>query len=269
MVAGARGATTRSASGRFLGLRPLLRKDSVEWIRGKRPWVVVSVTAIFMVLTAANGAITTYIRTHFPEPGTEGVPMPSLDPMMNLLSAPASQVFLMAAIFAVASLILHERESGTLAWVASKPVSRSSIWMSKWISSSIILAVAAAVIPFALTLGVVVALYGAVPVTAVAWVLIGMIAAVTFYAAVGLAAGAVLPSAPAIVAVGLGVLFLTPIIGAIVPGNITTYLPTSILDWTIGFAGGQDVGFATPIAWAIGTAALVVFATRRMERIEL
>jgi ABC-2 type transport system permease protein len=269
IVAGATGAATPSFNGRFLGLRPLLRKDAVEWMRGKRAWIVAGVTALFMVLTAANGAITTYIRTNFPEPGTEGVPMPSLDPMLNLLSAPASQVFLIAAVFAVASLIVHERDTGTLAWVASKPVSRSSIWLSKWISSSIILAVAAAVVPFAITIGVVVVLYGAVPVPAVAMVVIGMIAAVTFYAAVGLAAGSVLPGAPAIVAVGLGVLFLTPIISAVVPLDIAPYLPTSILDWSIGFAGGQDVGLATPIAWAIGTAALVVFATRRMERIEL
>jgi len=269
IAAGATGAATPSTSGRFLGLRPLLRKDAVEWMRGKRAWIVAAVTALFMVLTAANGAITTYVRTNFPEPGTEAVPFPSLDPMLNLLAAPASQIFLMAAVFAVASLIVHERETGTLAWVASKPVSRSSIWLSKWISSSIILAIAAAVIPFAITIAVVVVLYGPVPVPAVTMVTVGMIAAVTFYAAVGLAAGAVLPNAPAIVAVGLGVLFLTPILGAVVPVNIAPYLPTSILDWTIGFAGGQDVGFATPIAWAIGTAALVAFATWRMERVEL
>ena len=93
IVGGAAGAAIPSNSGRFLGLRPLLRKDAVEWLRGKRAWIVAGVTAIFMVLTAANGAITTYIRTNFPEPGTEAIPFPSLDPMLNLLSAPASWRF--------------------------------------------------------------------------------------------------------------------------------------------------------------------------------
>jgi ABC-2 type transport system permease protein len=269
IVGGATSALTPSTSGRFLGLRPLLHKDAVEWVRGKRAWIVAGVTAIFMVLTAANGAITTYVRTNFPEPGTEAIPFPSLDPMLNLLAAPASQIFLIAAVFAVASLIVHERETGTLAWVASKPVSRGSIWLSKWISSSIILAVAAAIVPFAITVAVVVALYGAVPVPAVAVVLAGMIAAVAFYAAVGLAAGTVLPGAPAIVAVGLGVLFLVPIVSAVVPVDIAPYLPTSILDWTVALAGGQDVGIVTPIAWAIGTALVVAFAVWRMERVEL
>jgi ABC-2 type transport system permease protein len=269
IVADARGAASPSVSGRFLGLRPLLRKDSIEWMRGRRAWIIAGVTTVFMVLTAANGAITTYIRTNFPEPGMDGIPMPSLDPMLNLLSAPASQVFLIAAVFAVASLIVHERDTGTLAWVASKPVSRGSIWMSKWISSSIILAIAAAMIPFAITVGMVMALYGAVSVPAVAVVAVGMVAAVIFYAAVGLAAGSVLPSAPAIVAVGLGVLFLVPILTGLAPFDVAPYLPTSIFGWAVGLAGGQDVGVVTPIAWAIGTALVIAFAIWRMERIEL
>src|SRR4051812_44604302 len=255
IVAGATGAATPAVSGRLLGLRPLLRKDAVEWMRGRRAWIVAVVTTLFMVLTAANGAITTYIRNNFPEPGTEGIPFPSLDPTMNLLSAPASQIFLIAAIFAVANLIAHERETGTLAWVASKPVSRGSIWLSKWISSSIILAVSAAIIPFAITVALVVVLYGSVGFAPVAMVAIGMVAAVAFYAALGLAAGSVLPGVPAILAVSLGILFLVPTIAGLLPINVMPYLPTSILDWTFGFAGGQDVGWITPIAWAVGTIA--------------
>jgi ABC-2 type transport system permease protein len=269
IAAGAARAATPAMSGRFLGLRPLLRKDATEWIRGRRAWIVAVVTTLLMVLTAANGAITTYIQKNFPEPGTAGIPLPSLDPMMNLLSATASQIFVMAAIFAVASLIVHERETGTLAWVASKPVSRGSIWLSKWISSSIILAVAAAIIPFVITVGVVVVLYGSVAFAPIAMVGLGMVAAVTFWAAVGLAAGSVLPSVPAIVAVSLGTLFLVPTLAGLLPFDVSPYLPTSILDWTVGFAAGQEVGWITPIAWAVGTVALIVFSIRQMERIEL
>ena len=97
----------------------------------------------------------------------------------------------------------------------------------------------------------------------------GMVAAVAFYAAVGLAAGSVLPGVPAVLAVSLGTLFLVPTIAGLLPINVMPYLPTSILDWTFGFAGGQDVGWITPIAWAVGTVALIAFAIRQMERIEL
>jgi ABC-2 type transport system permease protein len=269
IAAGATSAATQPMSGRFLGLRPLLRKDATEWMRGRRAWIVAVVTTVFMVLTAANGAITTYVRNNFPEPGTENIPFPSLDPMLNLLSAPGSQIFLIAAIFAVASLIVHERETGTLAWVSSKPVSRGSIWLSKWVSSSIILAVAAAMIPFFITIAVVVVLYGSVAFAPLAVITVGMILAVMFYAAVGLAAGSVLPGVPAILAVSLGILFLVPTLAGLLPFDVSPYLPTSILDWTVGFAVGQDVGFITPIAWAIATVALIAFSIRQMERIEL
>ena len=77
------------------------------------------------------------------------------------------------------------------------------------------------------------------------------------------------PGQPAIIAVGLGVLFLVPIVAGLLPVDVTPYLPTSILDWTVGLAAGGDVGVVTPIAWAVWTVAIVALAIRRMERIEL
>jgi hypothetical protein len=81
-------------------------------------------------------------------------------PLDNLLAAVSSQIFVVAAIFAVASLLVRERESGTLAWVASKPVSRTSIWLAKWVSASGILAVVAVIVPLALTVVAITGLYG-------------------------------------------------------------------------------------------------------------
>ena len=43
-------------------------------------------------------------------------------------SDPTAQLLNSAAIFAVGSLVVAERQAGTLAWVASKPVSRSAAW---------------------------------------------------------------------------------------------------------------------------------------------
>ena len=34
------GRAASPTAGRFLGLRPLLRKDRTEWMRGKRAWIV-------------------------------------------------------------------------------------------------------------------------------------------------------------------------------------------------------------------------------------
>jgi ABC-2 type transport system permease protein len=263
------GAVSVASFGRFAGLGALVRKDATEWLRGRRAWIVFTITALFMVLSAANSWISVQIINALP-PGADVPDAPiSLAPFDNFLTAVGAQIFVLAAIFAVASLIVRERESGTLAWVASKPVSRSSIWLAKWLSSSAILGVAAVVAPLAATYGIVTVLYGAPSVGPVAIVAVGAVATVMFYAALGLAAGTAMPGQPAIAATGFGVFILVPVIASLVPLPIEPFLPTSILGWSIGAASGADVGVATPIAWAIGTALLVGLATRRMNKMEL
>ena len=249
-----RGAVPAPASADSPGLGALVRKDITEWLRGRRAWVVLAITAMFMVLTAANAWINAQIIKALP-PDVDAPAVPvSMAPFDNLLAAVGTQIFVLAAIFAVASLIVRERESGTLAWVASKPVSRSSIWLAKWLSSTAILAVAAVVVPFVVTSIVVAVLYGAPSVPAVAIVAIGAAATVAFYAALGLAAGTAcqgsLPSSR--------------------PGSASSPCcrsspslcrcrssrscrPRSSAGRSV-LASGADVGVATPIAWAIGTA---------------
>ena len=115
------------------GLGALLRKDTTEWLRGRRAWVLLVVTTLFMALSAANGWISAQIVGAL-GPGAE-VGDFTLKPDDNLLSAIGTQIFVLAAILAVVSLIVAERQSGTLAWTASKPVSRAAIWLSKWPSA--------------------------------------------------------------------------------------------------------------------------------------
>ena len=257
------------AFGRFAGLGALVRKDATEWVRGRRAGVVFAVSAIFMVLTAANAWITARVSEALP-PDVQPPEMPgSFAPLDNVLGAVSAQVFVLAAIFAVGSLIVGERDRGTLAWVASKPVSRGSIWISKWLSASGILAVSAVVAPVALTVLAASVLYGIPEPGPVVVVTGGAIAEVAFYAALGLAAGTVLPGQPAIVATGFAVFALAPVVVGLVPLPVGPFLPTSILAWSVGAATGADVGWVTPIAWAAGTGGIVALAVRRMGRLEL
>ncbi|HSL75655.1 MAG TPA: ABC transporter permease, partial [Candidatus Limnocylindrales bacterium] len=132
--------------GSLPGFGGLVRKELTEWRRGRRTWVVFLVSAFFMMLTALN----TWLQaTIAPTDGSAGVENPIVDPMLNLVGAVASQIFAIAAIFAVMSLIVAERDSGTLAWTASKPVSRSGIWLSKFVTATGILWIVAGLIPFA------------------------------------------------------------------------------------------------------------------------
>ena len=50
---------------------------------------------------------------------------------------------------------------------------------------------------------------------------------------------------------------------------ITQFLPNSILGWIVGFASGADVGFITPIAYAVALIAIAAVGFRRLERMEL
>ena len=256
------------ADRRLAGFGALVRKDTAEWTRGYRAWVVFAVTAAFMTLTAANGWITSRIVATLPDAAEAPAPA-SLVPLDNLMTAVGAQIFVLAAIFAVGSLIVGERHAGTLAWVASKPVSRSAIWMAKWASATGMLAISAVVLPLAATVAVVVVLYGAPPVAVVAGFAAGAIAMVAFFAAVGLAAGTVVPGQPAVIAVGFVVFALLPVLGGILGPEIAALLPTSILPWFAGLTTGMPVSWTTPVAFAGVTAAVAGFGTYRIGRMEV
>jgi len=256
-----------TAYGRLTGLRSLVRKDAHEWLRGRRAWIVLAITTAFMVLSAANGWISSQIASMIP--ADVQAPTFTLSPADNLMAAVGGQIYVLAAIFAVVSLIVAERQSGTLAWTASKPVSRSAIWLSKMLSASGVLALSAVIVPFAVTTGLVVVLYGMPPVELVVAAGFGMTAIVVFFAALGLAAGTVMPGQAAIAATGFGFFALVPALAGLIPLPLTPFLPTSIVGWSVATASGVDAGWVTPIAWAIWTAVLVGFSIRQMNRMEL
>jgi ABC-2 type transport system permease protein len=250
------------------GLGTLIRKDVTEWRRGRRAWVVAIVVTLVMVLTAANSWINAQIIARLPA-GVDGPDAPlSMAPLDNFMAGVAVQIFILAAIFAIASLLVRERETGTLAWIATKPVSRDTIFVSKFISSSAILAVVAVIVPVVATAATVAALYGAPDPAPIAIVTIGAIATVVFYAAFGLAASTFLPGQVAVVAVGFAMFILGPIVGGLFQ-PLEVILPTAILGWSAGLATGAPVGWLTPVAWAVGTSALIALGVWRLRNVEL
>jgi ABC-2 type transport system permease protein len=263
----ARAAAPASVS-RFAGLGSLLRKERTEWFRGRRAWVVMIVTTVSMVLSASVAWFNTTMRAAFPSPDAPPAPPLSMDPLDNLLAAIGFPIFTFVAILAVAGLVSRERESGTLAWVASKPVTRSAIWLAKWAMAAVTLGVMVAVVPLAITAALVAGMYGMPDVALVSALGFGMVATVVFYAAVVLAISTVLSSQAAVAGVAIGITFLPNVVG-LIPLPLTQLLPDSILPWAGGLASGADVGFVTPLAWLAGTAAVVVYGMLRTERLEL
>jgi ABC-type transport system involved in multi-copper enzyme maturation permease subunit len=192
-----------------------------------------------------------------------------MDPLQNLQLTAGSQIYILAAIFAAMSLLVAERDRGTLAWVASKPIARPAIWFSKWVASSTVVAISSVIVPLLISVAVVIGLYGTPPVLPVVGLAVGMIAMVTLFIAVSLAASTVVGNQAAVAAIGFAAFFLPTVLVGIVPFDIAPFLPTSILAWAAGFASGAPVGFVTPIAFAITLVVLAVVGGRRLDAMEL
>ncbi|MFL5754991.1 MAG: ABC transporter permease [Chloroflexota bacterium] len=261
-------ARRSGASVALAGTRPLFRKDVGEWRHGVRLWVVLIVTSAFMALAAANSAINQWVVANVAEAQGQDARI-SLVPLDNVVIAVSSQVFIFAAIFAAMSLLVGERDRGTLSWIASKPVSRTSIWLSKFSSATAMLWVAAAIVPMVITAAVATVLYGVPSIPALIVITLGMGATIALFVAVVLAGSTLVASQPAVAAIGFAVLFLPALLGGILPSTVLQFLPTSILSWAVGLAGGADVGYVAPVAWLAWMIGIGVFSARQMGRLEL
>jgi ABC-2 type transport system permease protein len=260
-------AAGRIPTDRIAGFGPLFRKELQEWAHSKRIWVIFAATTAFMALTTANGAITSWLVANVPDGKAPEDPI-SLDPMFNFLAAVSTQFFLVVAIFAAMSLLVGERDRGTLSWVASKPVSRAGIWLSKWAAASIVVSLVVGIIPLAASFGLATVLYGPAGVDVFFFAAIGAAASITFMIAVVLAASVVVSNQAAVAAIGFVVLLLPPLLASMFPVDISPVLPSSILSWALSPVIGAEMAVATPIAGAVWLVALVGLATRQMDRLE-
>jgi ABC-type transport system involved in multi-copper enzyme maturation permease subunit len=256
-------------SGRLLGLGNVLRKDVGEWLRGRRFWIVTIVSTVIYALTAANAWINDWVLANLPAAPGQVPPTPlPMDPMSNMVAPLATQFFILATIFATISLVISERESGTLAWTVSKPVSRSSVLVSKWLSATGLVWLSAVAIPLAATVPVVVGLYGQPDLTATAVLGLGLAAVVAVYAAITIAASTYIPSQAGVAAVGLAAFILPVIVVGIYP-PLGAFMPTAIGSVAFGLAAGEAVSIVTPIAWVLALGLLFAAARARFASMEL
>ena len=261
--------TGQRAGGRLLGLRNLVRKDLLDWRHGNRTWIVAVATTAVVALGAANAAINQWVLSSFPaEAGDGPAKLLSLGANDNLLAGIATQFGVLAVIFATMSLLIAERESGTLAWTISKPVSRTSVLLSKWLTATVVLWVVAFVIPIAITAGLVTLLYGAPDVPVVIALVVASITVPALFVGIALVASTYVSNQAAVGAIGLALFILPSIAGGIVPAA-TPLFPTSIFGWVVDVSTGGALSLVTPAAWAIGMAVLFMLGRRRLADMDL
>ena len=261
--------TGQRGAGKLLGLRNLVRKDTLDWRHGNRTWIVAAATTAVVILGAANTAINRWVLSSFPaEAGDGPAKVLSVAPLDNLLTGVGTQFGVIAVIFATMSLLIAERESGTLAWTISKPVSRTSVLLSKWLTATVVLWVAAFVIPIALTSGLVTLLYGAPDPAVVIALAVAFVMVPAIFVGITLVASTYVSNQAAVGAIGLVLFILPSIVGGIVPGA-TPFFPTSIFGWAVEVSTGGPITIVTPVAWAIGMAILFVLGRRRLADMDL
>jgi ABC-2 type transport system permease protein len=260
----------RSADGRLAGFGALVRKDLAEWAHGPRVAVVAVLSSAFLGLAAANNWINAWVIANVESARQyEGVKEISLDPLTNLGAAVATQFFVFVAIFVAMSLLVREREAGTLAWVASKPVSRSSILLAKWASATAVLWIAAGIVPLAVSAVAVRVLYGAPPIAAAIVFGLGIGAAIALFVAVALVASTFVASQPAVAGIAFASFAVPSMVNGLIPVDIAPFEPTSILGWAMGIVGGAPITIVTPLAWIVGMVVLAVIGMRRLSAAEL
>lgn len=254
----------RTEASPFLGFGAFFRKEVVEWVRGRRALVLLVATGAMMglmvlgsrlaVLSAAAGGIT------LPA-------LPSLDPTHNVLAKWDQWVFVYA-ISASASLLVGERDRGTLAWSLSKPLSRSALLLAKWAAGVLMFSVFAIALPMAICVVVAVPAYGMPDLAAVAVATVLLTTVPAFFIGLALVLGIVLPGQAGVGGASLGVALSPYIVGSVAPG-VAAMLPPSIGSWAMAVAAGGPAPLATPLGWLAGMVLVGIAGLWAIERADL
>ncbi len=248
----------------LLGTGPFIRKELHEWLRSRRALVLLGVTTMMMVLNTLSARFA-QLSAH-----GAGVPVPSgltFDPTANVLVKWPQWVFFFAIVFS-ASLFVVERDRGTLAWTLSKPLSRTALLVGKWTAAMIMFTIFGIVLPMAASVVAAEVAYGTPDLGTVLVATVLLTATPAFFVALTLALATILPSQPPVAGIAAGVAIAPGILGSFLPG-IADWLPPSMGPWAVAVAMGHPVSMATPVAWALGTAAAAVLGTVMLRRADL
>lgn len=260
-----RPATRAAAPTRVAGraFATLARKEAWGWLRSHAWW---SQPAIFSVVLVGSLALPLVLLrdTFAAEPG--GVVGAAVGMFTSLAGvAPA-----IGAVLWFQNALVGERQSGTAAWILSKPVPRWAIPVAKLAVNGGLLLVASLLVPAALAYAVLGLEAGGPPGMGAFAAAVAIVALHTaFYAALTLAVGAATDVRGAVMAVPLAVLLTGDLIVGVVPAL------GGVSPWLLGRGAGlvaQGQAFPVPSALpatAALTAAALAFALWRFGRQDL
>jgi ABC-type transport system involved in multi-copper enzyme maturation permease subunit len=176
----------------------------------------------------------------------------------------------LCAVFSTMGLLCGERESRTLSWSLSMPLSRGAVLVSKLATAIAVLGVATFVLPLVTTLVAIRLAYGELPDAYSIWapVLTG-IAIGLFLLVLNLATNAFFRSQRTVVAIAIFVALVIPGLIESLWSAAAPWWPIAIEKWIKGLADNQPVNWITPAVYAVSIVALLAASQVRFSREEL
>lgn len=257
-------APTATSASPLLGVGPMTRKELLEWWRSRRAIVLFVVTTPIVALNVLSARLAVWSAQISHRPPLIAV---SLDPTANVLGKWDQWLFVFAIGMSL-SLMVGERDRGTLAWMLSKPVSRTGVLVAKWTAAMIMGSLAGLVLPMAVCVAVAIPAYGMPSLGAVALATVLLLAVPAFFVALTLWLGTVIPSQVGVAGLALVVAVVPGIVGSVAP-EVAAALPPSIGPWAVATAMGASVSATSPIGWAAGMALVAALGVRAIGRLEL
>ena len=247
------------------GFGNMLSKELGEWFHTRR-WL----WQLLIWLIIINGLIA-FMLWVAPMIAGEEAPPPEVTGLFYFFSTVA-MTGTIGVIIQAQDEIIQEKQSGTAAWILSKPVARSAFILTKLLANLFGALIFIVLLPGLVTLGEV--FLAAHKVAPLGPFLVGagvILLALVFYLSLVILLGVLFESRGPVLGIAFGVMFFFQLAGNYLP-QIALVLPSGIQGIALGVAMGEPLP-AMAVWGVISTATLsivfILIALRRFQQIEL
>jgi hypothetical protein len=255
-------AWATASSGRLAGLAGFAVKDLREWLRTRRAlWTALAAQALLLVGILGMRIYATI------QPGADGL---DLSPSFNMANAGWETVLPLIAAFSTMGLLAGERESRTLAWTLSMPLTRTSVLVSKLATSVVALFVLTAALPLVTTIVAARLAYGDFPDGAsIAGPFLTGVAIGFLLIVLNLASSTFFRGRASVMGIALCSALVVPGLIETMWKAATPWWPISIEFWIKGLVNHDPVNWITPLVYLATVVGLLVAAQVRFARDEI
>jgi ABC-2 type transport system permease protein len=238
--------TPRTEHGWRIGLRNLLSNEmNLRW--GGRRWI----KSALIWMAILNG-FTLLVSFADEQGSTSKILSETIDVFAHVGLLATS----IGAVISTQGAIIREKQLGTAAWVLSKPASRESFILAKWLTYAFSSVVLSLLIPGVIFLIQSQILWNQMPALIPflkGWLI--MVLQVQFYVALALLLGAIFNARGPVTGIALGFLLSGLILPNFLPESVTLIFPWLLMDVAAGFA----LGDALPVVWPLPVIATVLW----------